>query len=1261
MADDPTKLNVEAKFDSSLKKGFDEAAKSAEDFGKGATKAADQTTKGVKRMSKRMRGAGDIFLESFLVFQTGSSKMKGALNVLGVLITEKLIGRLSVFTGVALGSLKVIDSLANAMKKMTIGTAAGMEELVTQFTPLLQSLEAAKQRVDEMNDFAMKTPFELEDIIGANKTLETLTRGALSGAEGMTMVGDAAAVAGIGFDEAARNIGRLYDSLQSGRAPGFAAMRLQELGLVSGRARTQLEELTASGKSGSSVWKIVADELGRTSGAMEAMEGNLSTLKSNFEDTVVKMKAGVGEQFLESEKMTTKALTDALEQATPTAVALARQLSIFPKMVASIKVKFIELGAAIVSSTGPIVAAFQVVQASLVAISSGAMLAGLGGIFKMFRGGSGDVKKASREITAGSKVAGSALSTLFKKRDPKKAWGLLKGAASIAIFGKASVDAASDAGQLVKGMKGVADVDTKGIKAGSRALGALGSVATGVLGTFKKLAKFVGGVLMDGIRAMKNPLFLMGASASVAAAAFMILRDRMKATSDAVNEMKKGAEAASKKLKDQAKDVRNANDATALYRDQVKALTSAQARLNKEEEKGNARRVKAAKDAVAAIKKTIADTVDLDVNSFAKSSDELAIDADKIFNIQRLKQQEREFRRTFMSPVDALKDLQKELDEVTKKADEAATSAADQKSFNNLLKFGDADRNAAGLDVDQGVKEFKEAADERAKIAAREVNRMNSIQKGSARISHDDALLGVEFTRSGDDLVKSMEEAKRLAESAKVPSFTVEDSGDNIDRLIDDLKLLAQIFPEREIKTDFEMTSNADDFKTMIEGVSGEFTKVVTDMRDAVGKDGFEKLNLSKLDEVTDKLDSAAKKARDAQDAFSAIPSIFEIEMEFNDDELIRIARQMKELDVEISNLSGGRRKDKVERNRKIGEKDTLAARKKFLEKENQLILSNAEADKQAIVQQIESREQQLKLAQDTAKIDAESASKAVGRSAADSQIDNIEAARKKLKLNEKTMDDDIFKSRNDALDSEEKAVKKIMEIRAEASRKETRIQQLNAEAAVASMRGQAEFASQALAEAKELQALLDDTARVKAITDAIPEGPERDAAIELSNKAAGASRESAELTAQRDIMLALKEQQALRAEIAGDSDMADKFQKEAQALRDQAEELEFIQSMNEANISQEQQESLLAAKREDDKKRREFEKNDVSRVVSDDMTKIGAGNRVTSVDPKMTPLQAEQKVTNDTLSRIFDEISEMNNKTPQGKGGPSNTNNVMR
>ena len=133
--------------------------------------------------------------------------------------------------GLAAG-LGVAGGVAAVTKAMVDFTTAGVkfnatvEQQTVAFRTLLGSVDLAKERIDSLVDFAAFTPFELPEIIQANKVLEVLSDGMLSTEEGMKLVGDAASSVGRGFRETAMWMGRLAAGLESGTAVGESTLRL---------------------------------------------------------------------------------------------------------------------------------------------------------------------------------------------------------------------------------------------------------------------------------------------------------------------------------------------------------------------------------------------------------------------------------------------------------------------------------------------------------------------------------------------------------------------------------------------------------------------------------------------------------------------------------------------------------------------------------------------------------------------------------------------------------------------------------------------------------------------------------------------------------------------------------------------------------------------------------------------------------------------------------------------------------------------------
>lgn len=171
-----------------------------------------------------------------------------------------------------------------------VTAGARIETLETQFKPLLGSAEAAKDRIAELSQFAAKTPFQLPSIANASRILETLTEGTLSTSQGLTLVGDAAAQSGEGFENLATHVGRAYSALTSNRAAGESLARLQELGLLSGQARNKIEALQQQAK-GREAWATLQDELKKSNGSMLELsgtfDGKVSTMKDNWDQLLV--------------------------------------------------------------------------------------------------------------------------------------------------------------------------------------------------------------------------------------------------------------------------------------------------------------------------------------------------------------------------------------------------------------------------------------------------------------------------------------------------------------------------------------------------------------------------------------------------------------------------------------------------------------------------------------------------------------------------------------------------------------------------------------------------------------------------------------------------------------------------------------------------------------------------------------------------------------------------------------------------------------
>ncbi len=174
----------------------------------------------------------------------------------------KSIGRIglrmgrSLARGLMRGTAAGVAGLAGVIGK-SLGESGKFERFEFQFQSLLGSAEAAQDRIQEMKDLDLEVDAELGDLINASRILTVFTNNAHAGTDAMRMMADAAAVTPNNIKDIAFWYGRAYSMIKSGRPFGEASMRLQEMGLMSGEARNEIERLSAGAGRMTNIGKIL--------------------------------------------------------------------------------------------------------------------------------------------------------------------------------------------------------------------------------------------------------------------------------------------------------------------------------------------------------------------------------------------------------------------------------------------------------------------------------------------------------------------------------------------------------------------------------------------------------------------------------------------------------------------------------------------------------------------------------------------------------------------------------------------------------------------------------------------------------------------------------------------------------------------------------------------------------------------------------------------------------------------------------------------
>lgn len=199
----------------------------------------------------------------------------------------------------ALGNFSVqgfIDGLKATARAMIQGNAQ-FETYKTSFEVLLGTMDRAEDRMRSLSKFAAVTPFELPEVVEANKTLEIMTNGLYSSEAAMTAIGDAASGVNQGFKDVAFWVGRAYSAIQGGQPFGEASMRLMEMGILAPKARNEVEQLAKAGADSSVVWAKFAESFDKFGDMMARQSANFSGLVSTLKDTISQRLRESGESL----------------------------------------------------------------------------------------------------------------------------------------------------------------------------------------------------------------------------------------------------------------------------------------------------------------------------------------------------------------------------------------------------------------------------------------------------------------------------------------------------------------------------------------------------------------------------------------------------------------------------------------------------------------------------------------------------------------------------------------------------------------------------------------------------------------------------------------------------------------------------------------------------------------------------------------------------------------------------------------------------
>lgn len=825
--------------------------------------------------------AGEL-LEPVVLLAAGATKAEAAWAGLRGTLTAKVLGPLVLVAGAATAFLLTTRKLIGEWKHLGMGASKQIESLTLQFKPLLKSMDLARKMAKDVFDFGAKTPFTFPDTAAGAKMLQSLTKGQLNNKQGWELVGDAAAVAGESFEATSRYVGRLYDGLMNGRPVGEAAMRLQELGIITGQTRNQIDSMQAANASGNEIWKVVSKDVSRAKGAMKDMEQTLAALESQYSDVQMKLQSGFSDGFMEGEKAGIKASIEMMEKMTPVAQYFGEMFGTVSNAIAEGKKR---LQSFVTSVPG--FEAIVKLAAGSVLLLAGSIVAMTGAALGKFLLGVISSAQASRQLAAASVSAAQAQAVELAVTKHMTAAKVQLVAAKTAVIAGSRMETLvtlkSAAASTVAAFRTNAWAASQMLLRG--ALVATLFVGRMVLVQLKEIA----------VATLKSPV----AWVIALGAAMLHLYNSQKKAREEMEAFARSTRSLKANLESVRAGIMTLNDLLAAESQAVSELASAYAELEDARRRGSTERIEQAQERVDVVAEQLRKTRDTPQAALAKNAEVMEREEAIRRGEKEKKASEREFgaKRGAESELEAAKEIYEEREKAVKTAEDAI--AAEEAL---AAKRQEMNRNAADTSVKQEGRR-EELAGRRASLEV-VVDKADDWREASARKAEGSDMTARGWREAlGEDVNKNAERAELAKINAELADMDAADSKLAVDsmnlglesgselavlqekvRLRDDLAaatvaeaaaVAALADAEAEGKGVASMKSALDlvrDRKAQLEmlgkkaGVDGDFNKQDAETRiGQIKEERNEAVDPSRLEEARQRLVDAEMAAADAR------------------------------------------------------------------------------------------------------------------------------------------------------------------------------------------------------------------------------------------------------------------------------------------------------------------------------------------------------------------------------------------------------------
>ena len=203
-----------------------------------------------------------------------------------------------------------------------INQASKFQDLETQFIAFTGSAEAAAEQVERIAEFSGQTPFQVDELAKANKTLLAFGSSTEESFVQLKQLGEVAAATGQNIGELSQIFGQIQVAGKlTGERFNQLAERSVNLGPVLakslGVAETEIRGLISAGKISSEevakAFATMTTGAGQFAGGMERLSKTFSGAKSTLSDNIDLLAADLGKKLLPAATDVTIALTRGIQ------------------------------------------------------------------------------------------------------------------------------------------------------------------------------------------------------------------------------------------------------------------------------------------------------------------------------------------------------------------------------------------------------------------------------------------------------------------------------------------------------------------------------------------------------------------------------------------------------------------------------------------------------------------------------------------------------------------------------------------------------------------------------------------------------------------------------------------------------------------------------------------------------------------------------------------------------------------------------------